>query len=135
MTFWNPLTLEVSKAAARAVFLPALLPGLAPNPVPLTFFLALENAMVAAWPAASATPGTLVPLYAPLPIAPAPPPIGTFVPGALAATLVSTVVPVGLASTLNEPPMIAITQAIAPWTPLSFVAFTPGSPPVPTPIV
>ena len=130
MSYWNPALLPVAEAAARTAFLGFIIPAMVPNPVPLTFFLGLESAMVAAWPAASLTPGTLIPAYAPIPIAPA-----AYVPGILANTLVSTVVPLGLASQFKDPPIMAIANAIAAWTPLSFVAFLPGSPPVPTPIV
>lgn len=128
MTFWNPLTLEASRAAARLAFIPAILPAMVPNPVPGVFFLALETAMGLAWPAASATPGTLLPAYAPLPIAP------VFIPGVLTASLVA-LVPTNLASPIKEPPRVAIATAISSWTLLSFTAFLPGSPPVPTPIV
>lgn len=128
MSFWNPLALEVSKAAAREPFILAILPAMVPNPVPGVFFLALETAMGLAWPAASVTPGALLPAYAPLPIAP------VFIPSVLSAALVA-LVPTNLASPIKEPPRIAIATAISSWTPLSFVAFLPGSPPTPTPIV
>lgn len=130
MTFWNPATLEASQAAARPGFTALLLPALVPAPLPGVFFLALENAMIGAWALASAVPGTLLPAYAPLPIVPSP----ALVPGALTTSLLA-VGPVGLASPSKEPPRTLMAAIISTWTPPSFVAFTPGSPPVPTPLV
>lgn len=141
MAYWNPaLLLPVPaappapampspvEAAARAAFTPVLLPGLAPSPGPVAFFLALEAAMVAGWVAGSAVPGSLLPTYLPIPLVPIP------VPGALQIPLLASV-PIGLASPTKEPPRLAIATAISTWTPLSFLATVPGSPPVTVPIL
>lgn len=129
MTFWLPgPTLLLAEAAARPVFVAALLPACIPNPVPGIFYLALEVAQVTAWATSGAVPGALLPAYIPgvLPLL-----VPPFVPGVLSAALVATV-PIGFASPTKDPVRIAMATAIALWTPLSFgVTLLAGPPQVP----
>ena len=124
MSYWTPGTETAIRAVAYPVFKGLLLPGCVPNPVPGTFYAALEAASLAAWAAGGLVPGALLPAYAPgiVPIVPA--------PGALTAALVATA-PVGLASPTKHPVRTAMATAIHFWTLTLGVVPIAGPPPIP----
>jgi hypothetical protein len=127
MTYWNPLTLPVTEQAARAVFVPIVLPAVVPNPVPGIFYAALEVALIAGWVAGSAIPGSLLPAFTPVPLIPPP------VPGVLTTALVATAA-IGLASPSKIPVRTAMALAIDPWTRLFLATPIPVPPVQPPPI-
>lgn len=103
-TLLQPLTLEAAKLAAQAVFVPLLAAGMTPNPVPVTFFLALEGAIRAVL-AVTLTPAFLLPGFG----------AGVPTPAPLAPLLLA-VVPLGLASGSAKPPArIAAASIISAW--------------------
>lgn len=126
MAFWNPASLSAIEGVMKPLFIGALLPGCVPNPIPGTFYLALELAATAAWVAALNTPGFMLPAVAPPAL---PPPV----PGLLVLALVATV-PVGLASPTKHPVRAAIGTAIDVWTRLFTVTLVPPPPPPAPPL-
>lgn len=104
MVFLNPGTLAGAKATVQGLFIGILTPGAIPNPVPLTFFLALEGAMRASWAVLGTplflTPPLLAAIPAPVPLTP----------------LLLAVVPVGLVSPIKPPPRILMATIIDVWT-------------------
>ncbi len=123
MSYWNPLFLSAAELAARTAFIPALVAGCYANPIPGTFYLALELACIAGMVAASAVPLALLPAFVP-PLVPPP------VPGALVVALVATV-PIGLLMPAKEPVRSAMALAIDIWMHLFMITPSAGPPTVP----
>lgn len=105
LSILNPATLSAAQAVSEAAFVPLLIPGLLPVPVPGSFFIALEAALTAAI-AASTLPIFLAPLLA-ISTIPAPPGL---------AALLLPVVPIGLISPVKAPPRIFMATVIDTWT-------------------
>jgi len=110
----NPLTLPAAQQASRVIFVPLVAAGMTPNPVPLTFFLALEGALRAVL-AATLTPAFMLPTFL----------VGVPSPVPLAPLLVPTVA-VGLASGgAKAPPRAALAVLLHTWMLTNTVTLVP----------